>query len=153
MARSTSKFAWKVIGFGVSIGATILTRSLLGSAWKFVTGNAPPHSPEHPDTGTFEAVSLGAGERRRWCGLRVARDPAGRPHVEGGSPASCRRAWRTSRSSGDVRSDADWARGTGRCPGPGSVTGAARPIGSGNRAQAQSRHTSRPLAVLASWLR
>jgi len=57
VARSTSNIAWKVLGFGVSVGATLLARSALGSVWKFVTGNAPPDSPEHPDTGTLEAVT------------------------------------------------------------------------------------------------
>ena len=57
MARFTSKIAWKAFGFGASMLATVLTRSLLRSAWKFVTGNPPPDSPEHPDTGTFEALA------------------------------------------------------------------------------------------------
>ena len=78
MARSTTKFAWQVIGFGVSIGATILTRSLLGSAWKFVTGNAPPDSPEHPDTGTFVAVTwvLSSGVGGAVAGLLATRQAA-----------------------------------------------------------------------------
>ena len=96
MARSTSKIAWKAFGFAASIGATMLTRTLLGSAWKFVTGNPPPDSPEHPDTGTVEAVTwvlasgVGAAVARLLATRQAARTwmkitgelPPGMEHVE-----------------------------------------------------------------------
>jgi hypothetical protein len=96
VARSTSKIAWKAFGFGASIAATVLTRTLLGSAWKFVTGNAPPDSPEHPDTGTFEAVTwvlasgIGAAVARLLATRQAARTwlkltgklPPGMEHVD-----------------------------------------------------------------------
>ena len=78
MARSSTKIAWQTLGFGVSVVATILTRSLLGSAWKFVTGHAPPDSPEDPSTGTFEAVTwvLASGVGAAVAGLLATRQAA-----------------------------------------------------------------------------
>jgi hypothetical protein len=76
--RSPSKIAWQSIGFGVAVGASVLTRSLLGSVWKFVTGNAPPDSPNDPDTGTAEAVTwvLASGVGAALAALLATRQAA-----------------------------------------------------------------------------
>jgi len=70
VSETTNKLAWKVLGGVTTIAATIITRKILTTGWKFVTGNNPPDSPENPDTGTVEAVTwaLASG-----VGVAVAR--------------------------------------------------------------------------------
>lgn len=70
MSDTTNKLAWKLLGGVTTVAATIVTRKILTTVWKFVTGNNPPDSPENPDTGTIEAVTwaLASG-----VGVAVAR--------------------------------------------------------------------------------
>ena len=70
MSDTTNKLAWKLLGGATTVAATIVTRKILTTVWKFVTGNNPPDSPENPDTGTIEAVTwaLASG-----VGVAVAR--------------------------------------------------------------------------------
>jgi len=57
VSKTSHKVAWRLVGIGVTMGATLAARKLLAAGWKFVTGENPPDSPENPDTGTAEAVT------------------------------------------------------------------------------------------------
>ncbi|HUR72628.1 MAG TPA: DUF4235 domain-containing protein [Sporichthya sp.] len=49
--------AWKVIAAGGAMVGTILTRKVVGRAWKATTGGAPPEHPENPDTTWTQALA------------------------------------------------------------------------------------------------
>lgn len=49
--------AWKVIATGGAFAGTMLTRKVVGPAWKAVTGSEPPSHPEHPDTTWTQAMA------------------------------------------------------------------------------------------------
>jgi Protein of unknown function (DUF4235) len=50
-------FLWRVVGTGSAIGAAVLARKVLTTAWKTTTGNPPPTNPESPDVTWREALA------------------------------------------------------------------------------------------------
>ena len=49
--------AWKVVATGGAMVATILTKKVVGGAWKAATGGDPPSHPENPDTTWTQALA------------------------------------------------------------------------------------------------
>jgi hypothetical protein len=48
--------AWKVLGTGAAVGAGVLAKRLVTSAWKLATGKEPPANPEDPEVSWKEAL-------------------------------------------------------------------------------------------------
>jgi hypothetical protein len=49
--------AWRVLGLGTAIGASVVARKVATSTWKVATGNDPPANPEDPETTWREAMT------------------------------------------------------------------------------------------------
>lgn len=49
--------AWKVLGTGSAVLASVAAQKGLEAAWRAATGTAPPTIPEDPDTDWSEAVA------------------------------------------------------------------------------------------------
>lgn len=54
MAAETT---WKLLGTGSAVLSGIITKKVLTTGWKAVTGHEPPANPEHPDTTWGEALA------------------------------------------------------------------------------------------------
>ena len=67
---AAGKLGWRIFGGLTTLAAVIVTKKVVDSSWRFVTGNEPPANPEDPDTTWQEAVawSLASG-----VGVAVAR--------------------------------------------------------------------------------
>jgi len=57
VSDTRSILAWRAVAGLATVAAAFVTHKVLSAAWRFVTGNQPPDSPENPDTGTAEAVT------------------------------------------------------------------------------------------------
>jgi hypothetical protein len=65
-----SKLGWTVVRSATTFVAVALTKRVVDSGWRIVTGNEPPTEPEDPDLTWKEAISwaLASG-----VGIAVAR--------------------------------------------------------------------------------
>jgi hypothetical protein len=52
-----SKLTWTIVQSVSTMVAVALTKKVMDSGWRFVTGNEPPEDPENPDTSWIEAVA------------------------------------------------------------------------------------------------
>ena len=50
------KIAWKILGTGAAVLATLLAEEALHAGWHVVTGDKPPTIPEDPDSSWREAI-------------------------------------------------------------------------------------------------
>jgi hypothetical protein len=53
----SNNVAWKVIATGGAMVGGILTKKVVGTAWKAATGGDPPAHPENPDTTWTQALA------------------------------------------------------------------------------------------------
>src|SRR5687768_7586725 len=56
-AVAGAALAWRVLGLGTAVGASIVARKIATSTWKVATGNDPPANPEDPETTWREALT------------------------------------------------------------------------------------------------
>jgi malic enzyme len=57
VATQQNTLAWKALTTTAGLAAALVTKKLLGAAWKQVTGLAPPDPPEHPDNALPHALA------------------------------------------------------------------------------------------------
>lgn len=52
-----SKLGWKILVTASTVGAGIVMRKAIETAWEKSTGNPPPRNPESPETTWAEAIA------------------------------------------------------------------------------------------------
>lgn len=52
-----SKLGWKILVTASTVGASILVRKAIETAWEKGTGRPPPRNPESPETTWAEAIA------------------------------------------------------------------------------------------------
>lgn len=56
VAGANNSVAWKLLATGSALGGAVVTKKVVGIAWKAATGSEPPANPENPDTTWSQAM-------------------------------------------------------------------------------------------------
>lgn len=56
VAGANNNMAWKLLATGGALAGTVVTKKVVGVAWRTATGSEPPANPENPDTTWSQAM-------------------------------------------------------------------------------------------------